>query len=241
MYPVVFLSTSPTFMLVQNGFARELQDNNLISLIGQTTVGTKSYLHGNNPHPFTFKRSYDFSRTAGSVLRMFMLKASGMDVYYDPHFNAKLPNLMQCYVQSYPTPQSCIQMANGPRCARRLAAEFDRLFPHCLIEYEFGNLAAGAGGMSGKMYVIYLDTKTVFQIHATMNVKLVGMEILASVNVTVAMFSYREPEINMFNEYRFKRFILVKELVEESECSQILPGNGMELPPIQDLSLSHNN
>lgn len=243
MDPVVFLSTSPTFMLVQNGFVRELKENGLTNFIGQKTVGTRSYLHGNNLHPCVFKRPYDFSRTAGSVLRMFMLEASGMNAYYDPNFSTKSLNSMQCCVTSYP-PGFCDQMAHGFLCARvarHLAAEFDRLFPHSVIEYELDNLCAGATKtISGHMYVIYYGEGIIYQIDATMDVKLfgTGREICANVHVAVSKYHFQIPMVNLSNEHIFRRFTLVQQLEQEWIPSQIpIANSGVLLPAMQNLTI----
>ena len=150
-------------MLVANGFIPELNNNNLIEFRGQKTVQTRNFLHRNDPlNPFTFGSWYNFSRTAASVLRMFMLEASGMNRYYNPNFSTKLPNFNKRIVTSA-LQRFC--MAHGDqitagRRARKLASEFDRLFPHSLIEYEL-QFADATRSLSGHMYVIYFDERII--------------------------------------------------------------------------------
>ena len=223
MDPVVFPSTSPTYMLVANGFIPELNNQNLIHLIGQKTVQTRNFLHRNDPlNPFTFGSWYNFSRTAASVLRMFMLESSGMNGYYDPNFPAKPPNFNQRIVTSA-LEQFC--MAHGDqvtagRRARMLASEFDRLFPHCLIEYEL-QFAGATRWLSGHMYVIYFDERIIYQIDATMDIHIyVGMVVHANVHVVVSKYRFFEPNIDL---PEFSRFSLVKQLVQEWISSQIPP------------------
>ena len=243
-------------MLVQNGLVPELRRKNLVHLQAQKTVQTQSFLHGNNN--FWFANWFHFSRTATSVLRLFMLEASGLRTYYDPHFSTKDLNLANSTQSAWSLPSllpaRSIQMARevrcAERCARRLAAEFDRLFPHCAIEYQMHNLNFGRQvTLSGQMYVIYFPPDqcvsspyqsflptpgTIYQINATMDVRkpFPGMEIYhANVHVAVTEYSFNEPVITPFNESEFRRFKLVKELVKEWESSQNRNVVG-DLPPM---------
>jgi hypothetical protein len=186
----------------------------------------------------TFGKWYDFSRTAGSVLRLCMLEASGMKTYYDPDFSTKLQNLgysQEVHVSPtvppslVPVPPSlvpaCIDMAHGnPRLARRLAAEFDRLFPHCIIECDLQNIIPDmCVPISGHMYVIYFDEWIFYHIDAKMDVTLRGwtldkkMIIHADVRVAVEKHSFYEPEDEVLfsiNENGFTKFTSVKETVD---------------------------
>ena len=228
-------------MLVENGFIPELKSKNLIHLIGQKTVQTRNFLHRNDLLPFTFRSWYDFSRTAASVLRMFMLEASGMRRYYDPDFSTRLTNLTLCIVNQ-PYGQQ-FWMAHGDqitagRRARKLASEFDRLFPHSLIEYELQLGAVPTKTLSGHMYVIYFDEGIIYQIHATMDIQiLVGMEIHANVHVVVSKYDFSEPNIYQSNAHEFKRFILLKQLVQEWMPFQTSTATDGVLPSMQNLTI----
>ena len=227
----MFLSTSPTFMLVQNGLVRELQVHSTVHLVSQSTVETDSLCRSNVQYPYHFRSLYDFSRTAASVLRLYMLEASGMRALYNPMFSALQQNLASAVRTDFP---SGVQMAHGHFLrALRFAAEFDRLFPHCLIEYRLKGMAVGnTKTISGHMYVIYFDEKIIYQIDTTMNVTLQnpipdefgmmipGMFIRASVHVVVSKYNFQEPIINFRNHHKFKRFTLVKELANEWSPSQ---------------------
>jgi hypothetical protein len=229
-------------MLVQNGLVSELNKNKLVQLQAQKTVQTQSFLYGNDE--LKFANLYNFSRTATSVLRMFMLEASGMRVYYDPNFSTKQKNRENFVLTIWPESRS-IQMAREERSSRRLSAEFDRLFPHCVIEYQLRDIDLGRPvKLSGQMYVIYFPSPTsggrIYYINATMDVKKAGMEIHASVHVAVTEYSFSEPVITSSNgnESEFRRLKLVKELIEEWEPSQD-PNVVGDLPPmLENLSLN---
>ena len=236
MEPVVFLSTSPTYMLVPNGLVLELKNANRIHLVGQTTV--QGLIQGKHQNPFLYGRWYDFSRTAGSVLRMYMLEASGMAKLYNPPFSTAEINRHEFNTNLYPFgyPMNMAQVpefgANEVHThrARRLAAEFDRLFPHSLMECELDNLAVGmTRTLSGHMYVIYFDRRPrsiLYQIDATMDVTLEptygpqGMKnVHARAHVVVAEYHFDEPMPIPSVPYNFPRFNLVKSLIEEWSSS----------------------
>ena len=251
----MFLSTGPTFMLVSNGLIPELRNAGLITFERQRIIETNPCLRGSNPrfpHHFSTKW-YDFSRTAASVLRMNMLEASGMTQYCDPGFSTKRQNLQSRMISDHPSPflrSSNIDMTHGfCHRAERIVAEFDRLFPHRLIEYELKNMRAGeTRTLSGHMYVIYFDNPTIYQINATMGVTLQhfyplfpppwpreGMEIHAKVHMLVARYGFLHPRIDRSNENRFKRYILVNQLINEWLPSQNpIP----TMPPIGNLSIT---
>ena len=240
MEPVVFLSTSPTFMLIQNGLVRELNKKDLVELVCQSTIETNPFLCGNKT--YHFGNWYDFSRTAACVLRLYMLEASGMRGLFNPQFSTREKN-MESAVKRDSFPPGCkIDMADGYYRAARFAAEFDRLFPHYSIEYQLKDITvAKAKTISGHMYVIYFDERIIYQIDATMNVKLEslpkkGKDIHASVHVAVSMHRFQEPKIDSQNKDEFKRFTLVKELVNEWSPSQN-PIAPIDLPRIGNLSL----
>ena len=214
-------------MLVQNGLVRELNNNNLVQLVCQTTVQSNPFMcGGNDQFPYHFRKWYDFSRTAASVLRLYMLEASGMRALYDPAFSTKNRNMASCIIQRNGVR---IKMAHGYfHRAARFAAEFDRLFPHSLIEDQLQGMDVGqTETISEHMYVIYFDEKIIYQIDATMDVTLrnrrrrdIGRNIRASVHVVVSKHDFEQPTINPRNQDEFKRFTLVKDLVNEWSPSQ---------------------
>ena len=220
MEPVVFLSTSPTFMLVQNGLIPELDKAGLITLECQKTIQNNSSLVGP-------RRWYDFSRTAASVLRLYMLEASGMRMHFNPNFGAGEQYLQSCLQTEYPPPALLpprkMEMAHGsPHRAQRLAGEFDRLFPHFLIENQLKKMNVCQTTLSGCMHVVYfgLDEGTIYEINATMNVTLQQIvHISASLHVVVSRHRFNCP-IDPFNAHQFPRYILLKELIEEWSPSQ---------------------
>ncbi len=233
----MFLSTSPTFMLIQNGLVLELRNKDLVQLVCQSTIQTDPFLCGNKT--YHFGNWYDFSRTAGCVLRLYMLEASGMRGLFNPQFTTREKNMESVKRDSFP-PGCKIGMAHGHfHRAARFAAEFDRLFPHYSIEYQLkGMTVAKAKTISGHMYVICFDERIIYQIDATMNVKFIESlkDIHASVHVAVSMHRFQEPKIDSQNKDEFKRFTLVKELVNEWSPSQN-PIAPIDLPRIGNLSL----
>lgn len=229
MDPVVFLSTSPTFMLVKNGLIPELSGHGLIQYEGQKTVEINRLCGSDVQSPYTFGSLFDFSRTAGSVLRMFMLEASGMNKYFNAMFRSKAQNFDNC-VRTPPEPQFCMAYGDdklADRRAKLLASEFDRLFPHFSIEYALDLISAGGTKtVSGHMYVIYFDEKIIFQIDATMDVNILnlpssGKEIHANVHVGVLKYVFTPPIITPENPPEYSRYALVKQLVDEWKPSQI--------------------
>ena len=138
-------------MLVQNGLIPELGKAGLITHECQKTIQ-------NNPSPVGRRRLYDFSRTAASVLRLYMLEASGMRMHFNPKFGAQEQYLQSCLQNEYfnpALPPRKMEMAYGsPHRAQRLAAEFDRLFPHFLIENHL-NMNVCDTTLPGSMHVIY--------------------------------------------------------------------------------------
>ena len=249
MEPIIFLSTSPTFMLVSNGLIPELKSEGRIRpLECRMTIETESKLRGSSDEfPYRFVRWYDFSRTATSVVRVFMLEASGMRVHCDPNFSTKQKNLDASKNNEYlrtPT-QRHLEMAHGSSDrAERIAAEFDRLFPHRVIEYKLNKMAVGeTKTLSGHMYVIYFDESTLYEINANVDVEFESKttewkKIPAYVHVSVSRYHFDYPMINSSNYRQFERCSLLKKLIDEW-----LPSQGSdpsdELPDIQNLSLSN--
>ncbi|CAB4005354.1 Hypothetical predicted protein [Paramuricea clavata] len=203
-----------------------------------------------------FRNLYDFSRKAGSLLRLCMLEASGMKAYHNPKFSTKLPNmgyiqphvspsvpgyLPPCVVPQYLPPSvqpKRIDMAHGDaRRAKRLAAEFDRLFPHFLIECDLEdcmpqlklpNLGIIQATIPGHMYVIYFDEGIIYRIDASIDVMscvwTVDNTIMidAGVCVSVQKYSFCGPEVSFFiYENGFTKFKSVTKPVIpylKSEC-----------------------
>ncbi len=222
----MFLSTSPTFMLVQNGLFGELEENGHVELVCQSTVQSNPFLcRESSRFPYYFRSWYDFSRTAASVLRLYMLEASGMRALYDPPFSAKNQNLASAIQNDVPPRE--LEMAHGYFYrAARFAAEFDRLFPHSLIEYQVKDVDVGeTETISEHMYVIYFDEGIIYRIDAKMDVtfirnrRIFGRKIHARVHVVVSKYDFQQPP-NYQNQDKFKRFALVKELVDEWRLSQ---------------------
>ena len=233
-------------MLVQNGLVRELNRHNRIKLQGQKTVEISSLRRKDRQSPYTFGSLYDFSRTAGSVLRLFMLEASGMKKYYDPPFGSKAQNFGNCKRPPPFRPQFCMAHGDYITAGRRaglLASEFDRLFPHCSIEYELRLIPAGGRKtMSGHMYVFYFDEGIFYQIDATLDVHILNLspgqkEIHANVHVQVSKYVFTSPIITPRNQHEYSRFALVKQLVVEWMPSQIPAPNSGVTALMQNLRL----
>ena len=249
----MFVSTDPTFMLVSNGLILELGNAGLTTFERQRIIESNPHLKGSNHvFPYHFQRWYDFSRIAHSVLRMHMLEASGMRKYCDPPFSTRNQNLESKIISDQPNPllpSSNMDMAHGfSHHAERIAAEFDRLFPHRIIENKLKNMNVGeTRTLSGHMYVIYFDNPTIYQINTTMEVTLQhffplfpspslskGMEIHANLFIVAARYRFLDPVIDCSNENQFKRYVLLKELINEWLPSQ---NPILTLPPIGSLDI----
>ena len=215
--PVIFVSTGPTFMLVQNGLFREL---------GPAPRVTKKVKRNENAAS-NFPRWYDFSRTASSVLRLCMPEASGMIDLHNPEFTNR-EEIRGEMVTNISPENANINMANhgdaaqtGSVRAQLISSNFDRLFPHFVIEQKLNNMTVGGQEiLSGKMYVIYFNERTIYRTNVSMNVVLSsrnenGLEVQANTSVKVKKYSYNEPEIDDRNRKKFTRFLLVKQLINE--------------------------
>ena len=235
-------------MLVSKGLIPELRSKNLIGALEcQKTVETESKIKGGRDEfPYRFAKWYDFSRTVSSVVRMFMLEASGMRGHYDPDFSTKRKNLeaMKQDVYSRPPSQFHLQMAHGSSDrTKRIAADFDRLFPHTVIECQLNKMAVGEKKtLSGLMYVIYFHEETLYQINANVNVEFegkttAGRKTPADAHVSVSKYHFKYPEINSSNQHEFKRCSLLNTLIDEWHPSQgSVPSD--ELPDIENLSIN---
>ena len=214
--PVIFVSTGPTFMLVIKGLVREL---------GPAWRVTKEVKRNENAAR-NFPRWYDFSRTASSALRLFMLEASGMIDLHNPWFTTR-EHIRREMATNISSENANINMANHGNAAQRrfraqlISSDFDRLFPHFVIEQKLNNMAVdGQETLSGMMYVIYFNERIIYQTNVTMGVVLSarnqnGLEVKTNTTVTVTKYSYNEPEINDGNRKDFTRFLLVKQLINE--------------------------
>ena len=233
--PVIFVSTGPTFMLVQNGLVRELRP---------ALIVTKKVERNENAAR-NFRRWYDFSRTASSILRLFMLEASGMIDFHNPEFNDK-----DIRRETNIHPENAnINMADHGDAAQRgfraqlISSDFDRLFPHFVIEQKLNNMAVGGQQtLSGMMYVIYFNERTIYQTNVTMDVVLSArnqndLEVKANTTVIVTKYSYNEPEIDDGNRENFKRFLLVKQLIAERNSEDQADDPNQLEEEVEELSL----
>ena len=220
--PGIFVSTGPTFMLVQNGLVRELGEAQHVN--ENLTVTKTVTMHENAARNYDCWRN--FSRTASSALRLFMLEASGMIDLHNPWFTTREHIRREMATDVHPE-NANINMADHGDAAQRgfraqlISSNFDHLFPRSVIEQKLDNMAVNEQRtLSGMMYVIYFNERTIYQTNVTMNVVLSarnenGLEVQANTTVTVTKYSYNEPEIDDGNRENFTRFLLVKQLIDE--------------------------
>ena len=150
-----------------------------------------------------------------------MLNAGGMRDQYDPDFGSKKANVENMDTATV-LPNVIINMAhNNAFYAKLVSSDFDRLFPHSVIEHKLNDMDVGQmRTLSGMMYVIYFDEQIMYQTNVTMNVHLIervkndGMRIRADINVVVTKFSYDEIENDAENE-DFTNFFLVQQLIND--------------------------
>ena len=218
--PVIFVSTGPTFMLVQNGLFRELRPDLRVTKKVTKKVKRNENAARNFPH------WYDFSRTASSVLRLCMLEASGMINFYNPEFTNR-EEIRGEMVSNIDPEDANINMADHGNAAQRgfraqlISSNFDHLFPRSVIEQKLDNMTVNEQRtLSGMMYVIYFNERTIYRTNVSMDVVLSAtnenaLEVQANTTVKVKKYSYNEPEINDGNREDFTRFLLVKQLINE--------------------------
>lgn len=212
-------------MLVQNGLVRELR---VAGLVSNNTTESRTVMTGmhhlqNENAAHQFGCWYDFSRTASSVLRLFMLEASGMIHLHNPEFTSREVNRQG--MNKRPEEPN-FNMAHGDAAqaglrAQLISSDFDRLFPHFVIQQKLNGIEVNQlRTISGMMYVMYFNERTIYQTNVTMDVRLIaenenGLEVEANITVTVTKFSYNEFEINDENRENFERFSLVQQLIKE--------------------------
>ena len=155
-----------------------------------------------------------------------MLEASGMIHLHNPSFTTR-DDIHEAMATNIHPENADINMANhGDEAqanfrAQLISSDFDRLFPHFVIEQKLSNMAVNEHRtLSGMMYVIYFNERTIYQTNATMDVKLWpgnenGLLLSCNTIAIVTKYSYNEFEVDDGNRENFTRFLLVRQLIAE--------------------------
>ncbi|KAI8519675.1 hypothetical protein Bbelb_029320 [Branchiostoma belcheri] len=187
--PVCFVATDPSYCValdaideLRRGGRLEREDDMPVK------VGNSGLRHsrdveegGSKKKEITIKynRLYDFSRTLGAVLRAFMLKATRLIKYYNPEIDSETAKLnlkpgteSGFYVEvngetKTNTPQFMTSTPKKADAGKRSQAQlisgnFDRLYPHILIEKKLKDAAAGLDkevSFPGRMLIVDMDLK----------------------------------------------------------------------------------
>lgn len=209
-------------MLVQNGLVREIRE---AQHVNEALTVTKTVTIRENAAR-KYRSWYDFCRTASSTLRLFMLKASGMTHLHNPSFTTR-DDIQEVMATNIHPENAHINMANHGDAAQEnfraqlISSDFDRLFPHFVIQQKLCNMAVNEHRtLSGMMYVIYFNERTIYQTNVTMDVRLWpgnenGQLLSCNTTATVTKYSYNEFEVDAGNWENFRRFSLVQQLVNE--------------------------
>lgn len=176
MPKIAFVMTDPSVVVVTQAIG-ELRAQDEYDIVGYTEV-TSDAMCGNDENPSLWRSWNDFARTAGSVMRMYMLKATDMLQLHNPTFGepGKSRNLaaMQ-YVIKHGNPPKPIDMAADETEAKVLSAEFDRQYPHFILQNKFDGMAVGTNrSHRALMYVVDIPNNVIYHIISTLTVTLVA-------------------------------------------------------------------
>ena len=226
MAPVIFVKTDPIFMVVE-GMVRELRTANLLNVIGYKTVSSKpgTYIHGNSDADnYTFRNWYNFARTSQSVLRLFMLEATGTRQFFDPKFgnpNGKLRTEGDIVINMAFQP---FRMAPDESGTRRHVSEFDRLYPHYDVEYKLRDIALHQTiSLPSLMYVVDFSDRKLYHIITTMDVTyddFLDGRMVIKAKPFVAAYKYQMGDVPAADDENFKMYNLVQDCVEQYNALQ---------------------
>lgn len=169
MPQIAFVKTDPLIIVVEK-MMKELRDYSNFDVVGFTEVESNGF---QRPMNNAFRSWYDFTRTAAVVLRLCMLKATDMLHLHNPVFNYRNEHKAALiYYIRLGLPEKPINMAADKNEAQLLSAEFDRQFPHYVLENKFDGMNPGDTRLhSSVMYVIDIESSAIYHIASTLDVK----------------------------------------------------------------------
>lgn len=168
----MLLKTDPLIIVVER-MMQELRNNHNYQIVGYADV-TSNGLCGNDENlPKRFRSWYDFSRTAAAVMRYYMLDATDMLQFHDPSFSKRGKQRNKKGMIQGPQRKPINMAAGDKNEAKRLAAEFDRQFPHYVLDNKFEDMVPGnARSYTSVMYVIDFENGEVYHIVSSLCVTL---------------------------------------------------------------------
>ena len=231
---VAFVSTDPTFLIVHRALT-ELGANQNYKIIGSSTVSSNSLQGNDMNNVYRWKRWHDFARTAAAVLRMYMLKATGMLDYHDPELKKLGKERNLAAIVPNPPYGEPINMAANKEEAERLSAEFDRLFPHFIIQGQFKNMQPRTTRSfsyfpSNLMYVTDFPNSQLYHIVAKLTVTLVADGPAGLIIHAVPFVNAIKYQLNLpTNQEMYPHYTILKEVFDQYNA---LLSNG---EPIENL------
>ena len=216
------MKTDPTFMIAE-GMVREIRrTEGGLHVVGQTAISSRDFIHGNDRDDNgVFANWYNFARTAAVTLRLYMLEATDIPpALFDPKFKkpGKTRNRAAMTSRRWGVP---INMADDDKFeARRLSAEFDRLYPHYTIQNRLNNMQPHeTRSIPNLMYVVDFPNRLLYHIAVNMDVTLQaiqGGEMIIRAMPHVAVFKLRLPvPPEGAQQQNFPRYFLLRELIDE--------------------------
>ena len=233
----VFINTDPAFMVI-NDMVRECSQQGRLVVVAMNRAFSNR-IHGNCRDDMPdwgvshFPRWHDFARTAGAVMRDYMLHATGMVTLFDPTYRnpGKTRNREGMTVNGV-----AINMAATKFEARCLASEFDRLFPHFVIERNLLDIEPGAiRQLHTLMYVLDENQPVLYHIVANMTVTFRGRDVLGKLVdarpfVCAIRCSFQTPGRREESPAYFRLFDLIRRFRNDVvEAEAIVNLNRMEV------------
>jgi hypothetical protein len=156
----------------------------------------------------TWTRPTDFSRTVGSNCRALMLYATGLDSFLDPQYPSKRRNKDRFQVETRQGNMIFGHMSDT--VAGEISYNFDRFFPHFLLERKINNLLPGgqsnliqsstAGNTMAVFYWQNNEVKNIYQIETRLNIGRLntedGVRFKTDVYIKVYKFRVTRPRAN---------------------------------------------
>ena len=153
---VIFVENDPNFALVLNAI-QQLHSKGRLRFIEEQIVTIRriqrALTEENDPLRYTWKRFYDFSRTAAVGFRMAMLEAMGVDRDWWPEIasreqNASAPNMSH-------HPDKLSSMAESKEQALEYWSHYDQLYPHYYIRQKYKETREGEDVPLDSIMVIF--------------------------------------------------------------------------------------
>ncbi|XP_019641735.1 PREDICTED: uncharacterized protein LOC109483192 [Branchiostoma belcheri] len=156
---VCFVKVDPSFQVVMDAI-NELSNYGLLRHDCTVTAGNTELRSTSDNQQFGGRTPTNaFSRTLGSVLRAFMVRATYPVRLHDPRFDSKAVNLRAGYNHNvHPQGMAQQQVVQNVVQAQEISAIFDRLYPHFFIENKLAAVALGTWVyLPGMMVIVELQ------------------------------------------------------------------------------------